>query len=158
MAEGVTVVAGIPIPSTSPVFLAVVGFHVLVGLACVATGAVATLSRKRRGRLSDLGTIYFWGLVAVFASSAGLATVRRAEDYPLFVLAALAMAGAWLGRRAMRTQKRPATSAFASAWSDDLANFASSRRGVRPGRHIDIGKFKSKSLASQVSRSCRAIA
>jgi hypothetical protein len=41
MTEDVMVVAGIPIPSTSPVFLAVVGFHVLLGLMCVATGAVA---------------------------------------------------------------------------------------------------------------------
>jgi len=41
-----TVVAGIEIPSTAPVFLGVVGFHVLVGLACVVTGAGAMLSRK----------------------------------------------------------------------------------------------------------------
>ena len=102
MADDVTVVAGIPIPSTSPVFLAVVGFHVLVGLTCVATGAVAMLSRKGRGRHSDFGTIYFFGLVTVFASSTGLAIVRWSEDYPLFILGALSMTAAWLGRTAMR--------------------------------------------------------
>ena len=37
----VTVIAGIEIPSTSPVFLTLVGFHILVGLACVVTGAGA---------------------------------------------------------------------------------------------------------------------
>lgn len=102
MADGVTVIAGLPIPSTSPVFLAVVGLHVLAGLTCVAAGAVAMLSRKGRGRHSDFGTIYFRGLVVVFLSSAGLAFSRWAEDYPLFILASLAMASAWLGRGAMR--------------------------------------------------------
>jgi uncharacterized membrane protein len=102
MADGVTVIAGLPIPSSSPVFLAVVGVHVLIGSTCVATGAVAMLSRKGRGRHSNFGTIYFWGLVAVFASATGLAIVRWAEDYPLFILGALSFASAWLGRTARR--------------------------------------------------------
>lgn len=102
MAEDITVVAGLPIPSTSPVFLAVVAFHVLAGLVCVATGAVAMLSRKGRGRHADFGTIYFRGLIAVFLSSAGLAISRWAQDYPLFILGALAMAGGWIGRAAVR--------------------------------------------------------
>jgi hypothetical protein len=42
--------AGIDIPSTNPVFLAVVGIHVLLGLACVIAGAIAMLSQKRAGR------------------------------------------------------------------------------------------------------------
>src|SRR6516165_8767080 len=50
-----TVVAGIEIPSTSPVFLGVVGFHVLIGLACVVTGAGAMLSRKAPGRHPNFG-------------------------------------------------------------------------------------------------------
>ena len=100
--DGVTVIAGLPIPSTSPVFLAVVGVHVLAGVTCVASGAVAMLSRKGRGRHSNFGAIYFWSLVAVFALSSGLAIVRWAEDYPLFILGTLAMASAWFGRTAMR--------------------------------------------------------
>ena len=102
MADGVTVFAGIPIPSTSLAFLIVVGFHVLAGLVCVVTGAVAMLSRKQRGRHSDFGSIYFWGLAAISASSTGLAIVRWAEDYPLFILGALAMTSAYLGRTALR--------------------------------------------------------
>ena len=102
MAGEVTIIAGIPIPSSSPVFLAAVGFHVLAGLTCVATGAVAMLSRKGRGRHSNFGTIYCWGLVAVFLSSAGLAITRWAADYPLFILGSLAMASAWFGRTVMR--------------------------------------------------------
>lgn len=97
-----TVVAGIPIPSTSPAFLAVVGLHVLAGLAAVATGAVAMLSRKGRGRHSDLGTLYYWGLAAVFVLSAGLALVRWTQDYPLFILGTLSMVSATFGRTALR--------------------------------------------------------
>lgn len=54
-----TDVAGIRIPSTSPIFLAIVALHVLLGLACVVTGAVAMLSPKRQGRHPSFGTIYF---------------------------------------------------------------------------------------------------
>lgn len=102
MAEGVTVIGGIPIPSTSPVFLGVVGVHVLLGLTCVVAGAAAMLSRKARGRHSTLGSIYFWGLVAIFVTSTSLALARWDEDYPLFILGALALASAWIARRAAR--------------------------------------------------------
>ena len=102
MTDVVTVVAGLPIPSTSKVFLATVGFHVLFGLACVATGALAMLSRKGRGRHSAFGKAYFWGLAAVSISSAALAMTRWADDYPLFTLAALSMTSAGLGRTALR--------------------------------------------------------
>src|SRR5262245_27427147 len=57
--EGTTIVLGIPIPSTDAVFLAIIGVHVLFGLAAVITGALAMLSKKGRGRHSNFGTIYF---------------------------------------------------------------------------------------------------
>ena len=47
MGDGIADIAGIVIPSTNPVFLSVVGVHVLLGLACVVTGAIAMLSLKR---------------------------------------------------------------------------------------------------------------
>jgi uncharacterized membrane protein len=100
--DDTTVVAGIAIPSTSPTFLAVVGLHVLVGLLCVVTGAIAMLSPKRSGRHPTFGTIYYWSLVAVFASATGLSVVRWAEDDHLFILGALALASASLGRTARR--------------------------------------------------------
>jgi uncharacterized membrane protein len=95
-------VAGLPIPSTSPLFLTIVGVHVLLGIACVAAGAVAMLSVKTRGRHPRLGTIYFWGLAAVFATASALATMRWTEDRTLFLLGALAFASALFGRTAMR--------------------------------------------------------
>jgi hypothetical protein len=35
--------SGFAIPSTSPVFLAVVGVHILLGLACIITDVAAML-------------------------------------------------------------------------------------------------------------------
>jgi uncharacterized membrane protein len=102
MPEATTVVAGIPIPSTNPIFLAVVGVHVLVGLICVVAGAVAMLSPKRSGRHPTFGTIYYWNLVAVFVTATGLSVVRWAENYHLFILGVLALAAATLGRTARR--------------------------------------------------------
>ncbi|WP_137935287.1 DUF2306 domain-containing protein [Mesorhizobium comanense] len=97
-----TLVAGIAIPSTSPIFLAIVGFHVLAGLGCVVTGAVAMLSPKGRGRHSKFGTIYFWFLATAFISATGLSAMRWAEDYHLFILGTLSFAAAFLGRRALQ--------------------------------------------------------
>jgi uncharacterized membrane protein len=102
MTDDITVVAGIPIPSTSPVFLAIVAVHVLFGLACTATGVAAMLSRKGRGRHSDFGTIYFWSLAAVFVTATVLSVMRWAENYHLFILGALTMAAAYWARRAAR--------------------------------------------------------
>ncbi|MBY0320291.1 MAG: hypothetical protein K2X72_16320 [Reyranella sp.] len=102
--EDTTVVLGIPIPSRSPTFLAVVALHVLVGLVCVIAGALAMLSPKRSGRHPMFGTIYYWGLVVVFLSATGLSVVRWAEDYHLFILGLLALATASVGRAARRQQ------------------------------------------------------
>ena len=106
MGDGTTSFAGIDIPSTDPVFLSVVGVHVLLGLACIVTGLMAMLSQKRAGHHPRYGTIYFWCLAAVFLTATSLAAVRRAEDYHLFVLGALSFAAAYLGRRARRHRWR----------------------------------------------------
>ncbi len=102
----VTIIVGIPIPSASPVFLVIVGFHVLIGLACTITGIAAMLSSKGRGRHSSFGTIYFWCLVAVFVSATALAVARWAEDYHLFILGALSFAAGYSGREALRRRWR----------------------------------------------------
>ena len=106
MTEGTTNVAGIEIPSTDPIFLAVVEVHILLGLACTVTGAIAMLSQKRAGRHPRYGTIYFWCLAGVFLTATGLAAARWAEDYHLFVLGALSFAAAYFGRQARRRRWR----------------------------------------------------
>jgi hypothetical protein len=83
-------VAGIEIPSSDPVFLAVVAVHVLFGLACTITGIIAMLSPKRSGRHPIFGTIYYRCLMGVFVTASALAVARWTEDYHLFILGALA--------------------------------------------------------------------
>jgi hypothetical protein len=98
-----TIVAGIEIPSTDPVFLAVVlGVHIPLGIACVAIGAIAMLSEKRRGRHSNFGTIYFWCLLALVSSATLLSLMRWGENYHLFILGVMSFASAWGGRAALR--------------------------------------------------------
>jgi hypothetical protein len=106
MIGAITNVAGIEIPSANPLFLAVVGVHVLLGLTCVVTGAIAMLSPKRAGRHPRYGTIYFWCLAGIFLTASGLAIVRWAEDYHLFILGTLAFAAACFGREARRQRWR----------------------------------------------------
>jgi len=104
--HGTTNLVGIEIPSADPVFLTVVGVHILLGLACTVTGAIAMLSQKRRGRHPRYGTIYFWCLAGVFLTASSLAAVRWARDYHLFILGALSLAAAYLGRQARRQRWR----------------------------------------------------
>jgi hypothetical protein len=101
-----TIVFGVPVPSIDPVFLAVVRFHILVGIGCVAAGVVAMLSRKGRGRHSTFGTAYYWSLAVVVATATGLSVVRWAENYHLFVLGALSLIAASVARLALRRRWR----------------------------------------------------
>ena len=104
--DATTNIAGIEIPSTNPIFLAVVGIHILLGLGCVVTGAVAMLSPKRAGRHPRYGTIYFWCLAGIFVTASGLAVTRWAEDYHLFILGTLSFVSAYCGRQARRQRWR----------------------------------------------------
>jgi uncharacterized membrane protein len=92
--ENITVVLGVPVPSADKVFLAIVGVHVLFGLAALITGAVAMLSKKGCGRHSNLGTVYFWCLFGVFVTMSALSFMRWPENYDLFILGALSFASA----------------------------------------------------------------
>lgn len=74
---GTTIIAGIPIPFTTPLFLSIVGVHVVAALGSVATGLVAMLSTKGRGQHPNFGTAYFWSLALVFASKTVLAVARQ---------------------------------------------------------------------------------
>jgi uncharacterized membrane protein len=101
---GTTNIGGIEIPSVDPVFLSVVGVHVLIGVTAVVSGAIAMLSEKKAGRHPAAGTVYFWSLAALAFTATTLAVVRWSEDYHLFVLGAFAFVSALLGRRARRAR------------------------------------------------------
>ena len=102
MGDDPTIISGLAIPSTDPLFLSLVALHIALGLVCVIAGAVAMLSRKEPGRHPSAGAIYFWSLAGVSASAAVLAAMRWDEDFHLFILGALAFASAFVGRRARR--------------------------------------------------------
>lgn len=89
---------GIPVPSTEPIFLAIVAIHVLFGIAAVVHGAVAMLSAKGPGRHATFGRLYFWSLFGVFVTMAGLSFLRWSANYHLFVLGTLSFACAYCGR------------------------------------------------------------
>ena len=84
------------------------GFHVLAGLTCVVTGALAGLSKKQRGRHTRWGTIYYWSFSVVFASATGLAVLHWATDAYLFVIGAVAFgcASAGYAIRVFHLEKR----------------------------------------------------
>jgi hypothetical protein len=107
LSRDATVIGGIVIPSTDPAFLAVViGVHIPLGIVCVLLGASAMLSEKRRGRHSRFGTIYYWCLLALFASVTFLSIMRWSENYHLFMLGAASFACAWFGRTALQRRWR----------------------------------------------------
>jgi hypothetical protein len=101
-----TVILGIEVPSRDPLFLAIVGAHVLVGFPCVIAGMVAMLSPKRAGRHPLAGTIYYWCLTAVFVSATALAIMRWRENYHLFALGVLSFAAATFARSAAQRRWR----------------------------------------------------
>lgn len=106
MSAETTVILGVDVPSTDPLFLAVVGVHVPVGLGCVATGIIAMLSPKRAGRHPLAGTIYYWCLTGVFVSATALSVARWSDDYHLFILGVLSFAAASVARSAARRRGR----------------------------------------------------
>jgi hypothetical protein len=106
MRDGTTEFAGLVIHSDDPLFLTIVAFHVLAGLTAVTAGLVAMFSPKRRGRHSQWGNVYFWAIVALFASASTLALLRGPEDLALVLLGAGALITAWVGRSARRGRWR----------------------------------------------------
>lgn len=101
MASGTTIL-GLPIPSSSPIFVTLVVIHILFGIAVMLSGLMAMLSQKGRGRHSTFGKAYFWLLAGVGVTMAALSTMRWSEDYPLFILGVLALTCAYTGRRLRR--------------------------------------------------------
>lgn len=100
MSDPGVVVLGIPLPSSSPTFLALVAFHVAAGLLCVVAGAVAMLSRKGARRHIAAGTAYFRGLVVVSLTMTALSVMRWPDDSHLLALGVLSMLSATAGRLA----------------------------------------------------------
>jgi hypothetical protein len=97
---------GLEIPAAGPVFYAALAIHIAAGLTCVVTGAVAARARKRPGRHPRFGTIYYRGLAVVFASASVMGAIRRAEDWYLVLIGAVAFTAGTVGYLARRRRWR----------------------------------------------------
>lgn len=98
-----TPLSGRPI---SPVFGLLLAVHILAGLTCVVSGAVAMLSPKRRGRHPRFGEVYYWALAVVFATVTGLAAMHWPQNASLFVLGSIAFGVASIGYAARKRRWR----------------------------------------------------
>jgi len=105
MTDRAIVVLGIPIPSSSSVFLSIVAVHVAAGIVCVVAGVVAMLAVKRAGRHPVAGSVYYRSLLIVFLSMTALSIIRWPEDIHLLLLGVLSFGAAVIGRAARRRQK-----------------------------------------------------
>jgi len=81
-------------------------FHVLAGLTCVATGAVAATSKKRPGRHPRFGTIYYWGLSVVLVTAVVMSALHWPEDAYLLALGTAAFGLASIGLTARKVRWR----------------------------------------------------
>jgi hypothetical protein len=90
-------ILGDEVGSTAPVFLAILAVHVIAGLAAVITGATAALTRKGSPHHIRAGRWYYRAISTVFATAAGLAIIRWAQDHYLFIIGAVAFAAATIG-------------------------------------------------------------
>lgn len=106
MPDNGVIVLGIPIPSSSPVFLSVIAVHVVAGIVCVVAGIVAMFAAKRPGRHPHSGTVYYWSLSVVFLSMTALSVIRWPEDNHLLALGLLSFGAGALGRAARRRQEQ----------------------------------------------------
>jgi len=100
--EQPTKIFGIFVPTSDPNFLRVVYFHIILGIVCVATGALAMLSKKERGKHSKFGAYYFWSVVVLVVSGSILAFMRWQQSWHLFVIGLFVFLFAWIGRLAIR--------------------------------------------------------
>ena len=99
-------ILGDQVGSTAPVFLALLGVHVLAGLTAVITVAVAALSRKGSPRHIRAGRWYYGAISVVFATATALAVMRWRQDYHLFIIGAVVFMAATTGYQ-HRRQRRP---------------------------------------------------
>lgn len=102
MTDQGVVVLGIPIPSSSPVFLGIVAVHVVAGLICTVAGIVAMLTPKRAGRHPASGTVYYWSLVVVSLTMTALSILRWPHNTHLLVLGIFSFGTGVVGRMARR--------------------------------------------------------
>jgi hypothetical protein len=93
---------GIIIPDNSPLFLTLIGIHVLAALVCIVAALFAIFTTKTNKLHPKVGTIYFRSLFIVFITSITLSIIRWPADNHLLVLGSLSFGLTFIGRMAQR--------------------------------------------------------
>jgi len=94
VAEQLSRLVGAPVTLAFGLLLVV---HIVAGLTCVISGAMALLSKKQPGRHPAFGEVYYAALAVVFVTATGMAALRWTESAYLFVLGCIAFAFGSLG-------------------------------------------------------------
>lgn len=95
----------LPIPDNRPVFLLVLGVHIVAGLWCVVAGALTASARKRPGRHPRCGRLYVVGVVVVVVSLSVLAILQWPQAVHLLVIGLVTLAAALVGVGARRRRR-----------------------------------------------------
>lgn len=98
-------ILGLPVGSTTPVFLAVLAVHVAAALTAVVSGLLAAISAKGGGRHVHAGRLYYRALIVVFGTALILAGLRPRQDWHLALIGAIAVAAAAVGVRHRRLHR-----------------------------------------------------
>jgi hypothetical protein len=96
MAEAARIL-GTDVGSSAPLFLAVLGVHVLAGLTAVVTGAMAALTVKGGRRHVRAGRWYYRAISTVFATALALTAMGPRADYYLALIGLVAFTAATIG-------------------------------------------------------------
>ena len=124
---GVIEIDGLLIPDAGGVFLAVLAVHVLTGVVCVVSGAVAASARKRPGRHPRAGTAYLCGVFVLVITAGVMAVVRWPHDVHLLLIACLTAAfggaGWWIRRHRPASWMRWHGMAMAASYVALLTGF-----------------------------------
>src|SRR5690242_17951926 len=67
------VILGVDVPDDRPVFIVALGVHIVAGLTCVISGALAATATKRKGRHPRAGVVYYWAITVVAATAGVMA-------------------------------------------------------------------------------------
>jgi ribose/xylose/arabinose/galactoside ABC-type transport system permease subunit len=95
-----------PLPSDAPLFLLLIGIHIVVEAISVLAGLGAMLSTTQHGQHPWCGAAYVWSLSGVFVTMAALSLLRWAENVHLFALGSAALSSALLGLTSRRRRWR----------------------------------------------------
>ncbi|MBS1977823.1 MAG: hypothetical protein JST46_10665 [Bacteroidetes bacterium] len=105
MPEEQTIIFGIPVPSSDPLFITIVVIHILLGIICVISGFIAMMSRKGRGNHSRWGKLYYATLLLIFVTIIPLSVMRWPANNHLLALGILSFGAASYGRWIVRHHK-----------------------------------------------------